>query len=135
MSRTPREIILQQELGWRDYPSPYTVEEVISLYTTHSQPLQLFYHALKTYVRTAGVESSPLYGQFLCYYYHYGGTPAGLRTGMHSHGYLQAASLMYTEGYRARLRYCRRFGMIVRSVEIVPPSHVHHIIPEAAACA
>lgn len=129
-----RDNILRYDLDWEEHPSETTVVEAVSFFTAHTQPFQVFYHALRIYVGR-GDEFSPIYGQFLSYFFHYGGKPSWLRTGRHNYAAWQASELMYAEGYRARVGVVQRLGCRCSEIRIVAPSDVYYVLPESASCA
>lgn len=130
------------DLAWDAYPSDNIVIQAIASFSSYRQPFQIFYHAIKNYVKKIGNEQTrpPVYQQFVAYYFYYGGTQTNLRTGEHDYAYWKSAQSMYAEGYRARVKHCVCCRMCrINHIDIRPPDHVLSISPEvaipAAACA
>ena len=147
--------ILEGGLAYNEYPPPQLIAEAIALTTRHRQPLQVFYHAIRAYVRKfirSNIqiheaelhEDSKIVGHFLSYYFWYSRDDPGpdpirraasdLRTGLHNYEYRNAARALFAEGYRAIIK---PYGWWVAPViGILPPvGNPYYILHETAPAA
>lgn len=144
--------ILESDLAYDEYPPSAFIIEALGYTTRHRQPLQVFYHAIRAYVRNfirdAPAEirdprDSQIVGQFLSYYFYYTRGDPGpdplrraandLWTGLHNYEYHEAAGTMFNEGYRA----VTTGSGWRRRIDILPPGNPnpYYILPESAAAA
>lgn len=137
----PRQHFLEVELPWDAYPSRNTIIEALGLWSSRRQPFQLFYHAIRRYIRLNPPHvDQDIRLQFISYYRYYGGTQTDLVTGLHNQAYYRAAQLMFSEGYRAAIQYYRMpwgnfFG---EEVWVYLPGTVsvpYPVFPSSGACA
>ena len=129
-----RDDLMLTELNWQSNPCKNTIIEAASLFTTYRQPVQLFYHAIRAYIRDNRRNQTATTGQYLALYYNYGGLQPNLHE--HSNASRQAALAMFAEGYRVVFRSRRDFlGVPLRDFDIIAPQRAVYICPESAACA
>lgn len=136
---TTRELVYEL-LDWDEYPDSGLIIDAVSRFSQHRQPFQVFYHAIRQYVRAyvRWFRDEPIgnqiHSQFFSYYYHYNGSAADLRSGRHNNAFDMAAFLMFRDGYRARVIRdpSRRTYYII---DVVPPDRCYMVLPESAAAA